>query len=182
MAGAPELVRDALLAADLRFVASLPDDWLADLIRLVQTDARFTHVAVAREEEIVGICSGAFFAGVRAVGIMGAAGFLACPHELATLNLMYEIPLLLLISLRGTTEDPRVYQVVQGRVTLPVMEALGIPYLVVERPDRVGVIASAYEHARVAKRPVVVAFTHGVLGSVHDPDHPDAPPRPGGGR
>jgi sulfopyruvate decarboxylase alpha subunit len=174
MAGIPEQIHAALVQADIQLVASLPDDWLADLILLVREDPRFIHVPVAREEEIVGVCSGAFFAGVRAVGIMGAAGFLACPHELATLSLMYEIPLLLLVSLRGSIEDPRVYQVVQGRVTLPIMEALGIPYLVVEHADRIGVIASAYEHARVAKRPVAVCFTRAILGSVHDPDHPAA--------
>jgi sulfopyruvate decarboxylase alpha subunit len=174
MASGPELIRDALVAANVRFAASLPDDWLSDLIRLLHRDERFTHVPVAREEEIVGICSGAFFAGLNAVGIMGCAGFLASVHELATLNLMYEIPLLLVLSLRGTVEDPRVYQVVQGRVTLPVMDALGIPYHVVERQEQIGVLASACEHARIAKRPVAVLFTRGILGSVHDYDTPPA--------
>jgi sulfopyruvate decarboxylase subunit alpha len=81
---------------------------------------------------------------------------------------MYEIPLLLLLSLRGTVEDPRVYQVVQGRVTLPVMQALGIPYHIVERQEQIGVIAPACEHARIAKRPVAILFTRGILGSVID--------------
>ena len=164
----PELIRDALATAEIRLAASLPDDWLAELIGLLREDDRFIHVPVAREEEIVGICSGAFFTGVKAVGIMGCAGFLASCHELATLNFMYEIPLLLLLSLRGTVEDPRVYQVVQGRVTLPVMEALGIPYHVVDRPEQIGVIPAAHEHARIAKRPVALLFTRGILGSVHE--------------
>jgi sulfopyruvate decarboxylase alpha subunit len=163
VASGPELVRDALVRQGIGLVASLPDDWLAELIALVRDDGRFIHVPVAREEEIVGICAGAFFAGVKAVGIMGCAGFLASVHELATLNLMYEIPLLVLLSLRGTIEDPRVYQVVQGRVTLPVMDALGIPHLVVERREQLAVLGPAYEHARIAKRPVAVLFTAGIL-------------------
>jgi sulfopyruvate decarboxylase alpha subunit len=166
MANGPELIRDALVAANVRFAASLPDDWLSELIGLLEHDDRFTHVPVAREEEIVGLCAGAFFAGLNAVGIMGCAGFLAAVHEVATLNLMYEIPLLLLLSLRGTVEDPRVYQVVQGRVTLPVMQALGIPYHIVERQEQIGVIVPACEHARIAKRPVAILFTRGILGSV----------------
>jgi sulfopyruvate decarboxylase subunit alpha len=166
MATGPELIRDALVAANVRFAASLPDDWLSELIGLLATDERFIHVPVAREEEIVGLCSGAFFAGLNAVGIMGCAGFLAAVHELATLSLMYEIPLLLLMSQRGTIEDPRVYQVVQGRVTLPVMDALGIPYHIVDRQDQIGIISSACEHARIAKRPVAILFTRGILGSV----------------
>jgi sulfopyruvate decarboxylase alpha subunit len=169
MATGPELVRDALAAADIRLAASLPDDWLSDLIRLLERDPRFIHVAVAREAEAVGICSGAFFAGIKAVAIMGCAGLLASVHELATLNLMYEIPLLLLLSLRGTMEDPRVYQVIQGRVTLPVLEALGIPYHIVDTQARIGILAQAHEFARISKRPVAVLFTRGILGSVHDP-------------
>jgi sulfopyruvate decarboxylase subunit alpha len=168
MATGPELIRDALAATGIRLVASLPDDWLSDVIHLLEADERFTHVAVAREEEVVGICSGAFFSGVKTVGLMGCAGFLASVHELATLNLMYEIPLLLLLSLRGTMEDPRVYQVVQGRVTIPVMEALGIPYHIVESQAGIGIIPKAYELARISKRPVAVLFTRGILGSVHD--------------
>src|SRR5437868_1794550 len=148
MGSCPELIRDALVAHGIRLVASLPDDWLAELIALVRDDERFVHVPVAREEEIAGICAGAFFAGVPSVGIMGCAGFLASIHELATLNLMYEIPLLILLSFRGTVEDPRVYQVVQGRVTLPVMDALGIPYHIVERAEQISVVGPAYEHAR----------------------------------
>ncbi len=164
----PELIRDALIEAGIGLAASLPDDWLSDLIRLLERDDRVVHVPVAREAEIVGICSGAFFAGQRAVGIMGCAGLLASVHELATLNLMYEIPLLLLMSLRGTMEDPRVYQVVQGRVTLPVLEALGIPYHVVDAPERISILRRAYQLARIAKRPAAVLFTRGILGSVHD--------------
>jgi sulfopyruvate decarboxylase alpha subunit len=168
MATGPELIRDALADTGIRLAASLPDDWLSDVIRLLEEDDRFHHVAVAREEEVIGICSGAFFSGAKAVGIMGCAGFLASVHELATLNLMYEIPLLLLMSLRGTMEDPRVYQVVQGRVTIPVLEALGIPYHIVESQARIGIIKNAYELARISKRPVAVLFTRGILGSVHD--------------
>jgi sulfopyruvate decarboxylase subunit alpha len=168
MATGPELIRDVLAETGIGLAASLPDDWLSDVIRLLEEDERFTHVAVAREEEVVGICSGAFFSGVKAVGLMGCAGFLASIHELATLNLMYEIPLLLLMSLRGTIEDPRVYQVVQGRVTIPVMEALGIPYHVVDSQARIGIVTNAYELARISKRPVAVLFTRGILGSVHD--------------
>ena len=54
----------------------------------------------------------------------------------------------------------------QGRVTLPVMDALGIPYHIVERQEQIGMITPACEHARIAKRPVAILFTRGILGSV----------------
>ena len=71
-----ELIKEELIRNDVRLVASLPDDWMAPLIRTIAQDHRFIHVPVAREPEIVGVCTGAFFGGHNAVGIMGMAGFL----------------------------------------------------------------------------------------------------------
>ena len=99
MANGPELIRDVLVAANVRFAASLPDDWLSELIGLVErpTSASRTWRWRARRRSSAS-ARAAFFAGLNAVGIMGCAGFLAAVHECATLSLMYEIPLLLLMS------------------------------------------------------------------------------------
>lgn len=158
-----ELIRDQLAAAGVTFAASLPDDWVLPLIQEIAGDSRFTHVPVAREEEIIGICSGAFFAGKNAVAIMGMAGVLAVPHELATLSLMHEIPLLMLTSLRGKLSDHRVFQVIQGRVGLPVLDALGIPHWTIEHVDQLRAIPDAVEHTRLVKRPVALCFTREML-------------------
>ena len=156
---------DALLAADVSFAASLPDDWLLELIRAVESEPRIKHVAVAHEEEIPGLCAGAFFAGKNSVAIMGMAGLLAVPHELATLNLMHGVPLLIVTSHRGQIGDPRVYQVVQGQVGVPVIEALGIPYYVLDSADRFSMIPEALEHSRIAKRPVILGLQKSALRS-----------------
>jgi sulfopyruvate decarboxylase TPP-binding subunit len=72
MATGPELIRDALAETGIGLAASLPDDWLSDVIRLLEEDERFTHVAVAREEEVVGICSGRSSPGSRPSGSWAA--------------------------------------------------------------------------------------------------------------
>ena len=100
--------------------ASLPDDWVAPLIRRIDADPAIRHIPVAREAEAVAICSGAFFGGVRAVAIMGATGLLTCTGELATLNLRHQIPVFCLVSLRGSIDDHRIYQEVQGRRLRPL--------------------------------------------------------------
>jgi sulfopyruvate decarboxylase subunit alpha len=134
------------------------------MIQAVAADDRFTHVRVAREAEAVGICAGAFFGGVNSIAIMGMAGVLAIVHELATLNLMHDIPLLIVTSLRGQPEEEphTVYQVVQGQVGVPVMQALGIYHHTVDRFADLD-IQKLVKHSRITKRPAVVSMTHHVV-------------------
>ncbi|MFT5488176.1 MAG: sulfopyruvate decarboxylase subunit alpha, partial [Alphaproteobacteria bacterium] len=65
-------------AADcgIELVASLPDNWVAEVIREFDHDERFRHVPVNREESAVGLCSGAFFSGTGSMAVMGASGLM----------------------------------------------------------------------------------------------------------
>ena len=114
---------------------------------------------VAREAEAIAICSGAFFGGVRAVALMGATGLLTCTGELATLNLRHQIPVFLIVSQRGSIDDHRIYQEVQGRRTIPLLETYDFPYHIVDRPDEVSSIPDAFETCRLQKRPFVLFLT-----------------------
>ena len=105
----------------ISLAASLPDDWVAPLIQRIAADNSIRHVSVAREAEAIAICTGAFFGGVRAAALMGATGLLTCTGELATLNLRHAIPVFLIVSQRGTIDDHRIYQEVQGRRTKPLL-------------------------------------------------------------
>lgn len=151
---------DQAAAAGVRVVASLPDDWVLPLIDAVDADKRFKHVRVAREAEAVGICAGAFFGGVNSLAIMGMAGVLAIIHELATLNLMHDIPLVIVTSMRGQPdEEPHtVYQVVQGQVGAPVIQALGLYHRVIDNFSELNV-PSLVKHSRITKRPTIVSMT-----------------------
>jgi sulfopyruvate decarboxylase subunit alpha len=67
------LVAEQLSACGVRLVASLPDNWLMDLIEAIKRDSRFIHVSVNREESAIGLCSGAY------MGAMGSAALMALP-------------------------------------------------------------------------------------------------------
>ena len=53
-------IADELASCDVKLVASLPDNWLMGVIKQVDSDERFVHVPVNREESAVGLCSGAY--------------------------------------------------------------------------------------------------------------------------
>src|ERR1700745_3366387 len=98
-------VADILHDANASLVASLPDNWIAPMIRHFDQDNRFRHGPVNREEAAVGLCSGAFFTGSPGVALMGASGFLTCIYAITKINYTYQIPLLIGITLRGRPGD-----------------------------------------------------------------------------
>ena len=143
-------ISDILADAGADLVASLPDGWIAPLIKhLAQGQAVPPHVPVNREESAVGLCSGAFFGGRVGVALMGASGFLTCIYAITKINYTYQIPLLFLITLRGAPGDTARYHVSNGLYLRSVIEAIDIPALYLERFDELPKIADAYRHASV---------------------------------
>lgn len=154
-----ERIHVELTKCGVRLAATLPDDWVAPLIRRLAADPSIRHVPVAREAEAIAICSGAFFGGVRSVAVIGNTGLLTCTGELATLNLRHQIPVFCIVSQRGSLDDQRIYQEVQGRRTIPLLQAYDFPYHVVDRPEEIASIPDAYETCRLQKRPFILFLT-----------------------
>jgi sulfopyruvate decarboxylase TPP-binding subunit len=151
-------ISDCLAEAGADLVASLPDGWIAPLIKHLGHDSRFRHVPVNREESAVGLCSGAYFGGRTGVALMGASGFMSCVYAITKINYTYQIPLLFLITLRGLPGDTARYHVSNALYLKPVIESIDLPYLTVETFDQLGSIGDAYRHAGVLARPYVVGL------------------------
>ncbi|MBI4207299.1 MAG: hypothetical protein HY527_19945 [Betaproteobacteria bacterium] len=160
-----ERIHAELTKCGVRLAATLPDDWVAPLIRRLAADPAIRHVPVAREAEAIAICSGAFFGGVRSVAVIGNTGLLTCTGELATLNLRHQIPVFCIVSQRGSLDDQRIYQEVQGRRTIPLLQAYDFPYHVVDRPEEIASIPDAYETCRLQKRPFILFLTRRLVKS-----------------
>src|SRR5882672_8857865 len=156
-------VADVLHQADARLIASLPDNWIAPLIRHFGSDTRFRHVPVNREEAAVGLCSGTFFTGTTGVALMGASGFLTCIYAITKISYTYQIPMLIGITLRGRPGDGAKFHQSNGLYLEPVIAAIDMPFIPIERSEDIAELATAYRHSRVMSRPVVVGFTRAVL-------------------
>jgi sulfopyruvate decarboxylase subunit alpha len=158
-----ETLVSGLREAGISFAASLPDDWMVPLCSALDRAPGITHVRVAREPEIIGLCCGSFFGGVRAVGVMGATGFLTCVSEVATLSRRYQIPMVLVVSQRGSIHDHQIFQEVQGRVVAPVADVLGLPSLLLDRAEKISLVPDAVETSRLQKRPMVLWISKTLL-------------------
>src|ERR687891_2693384 len=129
-----QLVYDALKACGVRLLSALPETWLVHLVRLADDDEQMTLVRLAKEEEGVGISAGAHFAGVKSAMLMQNHGFLAAINGIVSCGQLYRIPLLMLISQRGSFGERDPWQCEGGGVTEHVLEALRIPFDRLETP------------------------------------------------
>lgn len=154
---------EQLVSAGVTLAAYLPDNWVVPLIDQIREDPRIDAVPVAREPEIVGICAGAYLGGRRAVGIMGATGFLTCISELSTLGRRYQLPMFLIVSNRGGPYEPTVHHETQWRVARPVADAIGLMSIVLDRREKLAQLGRAYESLRLHKRPCVAWVTKSLL-------------------
>ena len=95
-------VLQTLKRNDIRLVPYVPDRVLTTLIKNLHADPFFTTFPTAREEEAVGIVSGAWMGGLRGAVLMQTSGFATLANVLASLAVPYQIPLIMFVSERGT--------------------------------------------------------------------------------
>jgi sulfopyruvate decarboxylase subunit alpha len=150
-------VYEALKACGVRLLSVLPETWLVHLVSLAEADTDMVLVRLAREEEGVGVSVGCHLAGVRSAMLMQNHGLLASVNGIVSLAQLYRVPLLMLVSHRGSFGEEHPWQTEGGAVTEDVLHALRIPYLLLEDPAEVGErMRQAQALAEASLRPVAL--------------------------
>lgn len=159
-----QAIYSALKSAGIRLVSALPETWLVHLIRMAEDDPEMILVRLAKEEEGVGISAGAHFAGVSSAMLMQNHGFLASVNGIVSFALLYRIPLLMLISYRGTFGERDPWQTQGGNLTEPVLRALGIPYFCLQSVESVAQrVREAQTLAASSLQPVALLLTRDLM-------------------
>jgi sulfopyruvate decarboxylase subunit alpha len=152
-----KVIYQAMKACDIRIISALPETWLVHLIRMAEEDPEMKLVRLAKEEEGVGISAGAHLAGVKSAMLMQNHGFLASVNGIVSFAQLYKIPLLMLISHRGSHGERDPWQTEGGRVTESVLRALNIPVERLDDPATVGRKIQWAQHlAESSLHPVVL--------------------------
>ena len=158
------VIYDALKAGGVRLISALPETWLVHLIRMAEDDPEMTLVRLAKEEEGVGISAGAHLAGVKSAMLMQNHGFLAAINGIVSCAQLYRIPLLMLISDRGSFGEPDPWQTEGGGVTEDLLRALRIPYRQLADPAQVQHrIHQAQTLAYSSNKPVALLLTRDLM-------------------
>jgi sulfopyruvate decarboxylase subunit alpha len=134
----PSEVLDTLKRLGFGAVVSVPDGWLGEMLVRIEREPSLRLVRATHEEEALAIACGLRLGGVRTALLVQNAGVLSMGAGMVSLAQRYQFPLLMLVSYRGTPEDPVFYHVPKGRVTEPVIDGLGLRYTRTDRQRPIG--------------------------------------------
>ena len=150
---------------DIRQVSFVPDAGHTALIKLCEADHAMRTVRLTTEEEGVALAVGAWLGGDKSVLLMQSSGVGNCINMLSMLSVC-QIPLTMLVTMRGDWAEFNPWQVPMGRATQPVLEEMGV---LVNRADRDDEIVPLAEGAlRIAYntlRPAAVLIGQRLLGA-----------------
>jgi sulfopyruvate decarboxylase subunit alpha len=123
-----EAIYDGLKDAGIDFIVSVPCVNLSRLLNMIDDDPEITHIPVTREEEGIGICAGAYLGGKRTAILMQNSGLGNSINALKSLMELYEFPLVMVMSHRGTEGESIVGQVPMCESTPRILEAMDFKF------------------------------------------------------
>ncbi|GAC1330325.1 MAG: thiamine pyrophosphate-binding protein [Beijerinckiaceae bacterium] len=150
---------------DVRQVAMVPDAGHSRLIRLCEDDPTKRVVTLTTEEEGVAMLAGAWLGGQRGVLLLQSSGVGNCINMLS-LPQICQMPLLMLVTMRGEWGEFNPWQVAMGRGTQPALEAMGVTVRRADEPHLVAeTVRGAANLAFNTSRAVAVLIGQSVLGA-----------------
>lgn len=132
---------EVLKRSEVRLVPYVPDNVLTPLIAAIHADPAFTAFTCAREEEAVGIVAGAWMGGLRGIVLMQTSGFATLANVIASLAVPFQLPVLMLVSERGTLGEFNIGQAMVAKTMRPMLDSLGIEHHTLTRADEAAFIA-----------------------------------------
>ncbi|MCA9396863.1 MAG: phosphonopyruvate decarboxylase [Candidatus Omnitrophica bacterium] len=111
------------------FYSGVPCSFLKPLINYTINHHDLTYLAAANEGDAVAIASGAALAGQKSVVIFQNSGLGNAVNPLTSLNYIFKLPILLIVTLRGEKGVPDEPQhLLMGEITSKLLESMQIPW------------------------------------------------------
>jgi sulfopyruvate decarboxylase alpha subunit len=124
-------------ARNIKTVCTVPDGGLTRLLNMVKADPALLLITLTTEEEGIGIATGSWLGGERAMIAMQSSGVGNCINALAV-PAAFRAPCLMLVTMRGQWGEFNPWQVHMGQATQRVLEAMAVKCFPVDRAADVG--------------------------------------------
>ena len=145
--------------------AYVPDAGHRVLIDRALADPAARAVALTTEEEGVALLAGAWAGGQRGALLMQSSGVGNCVNMLSLVK-GGRFPFLTLVSMRGDFGEGNPWQYPMGQAVEPVLAAMGVICLRVERPEEVTpTVGAALTMAFQAGNAIAVLLTQKLIGA-----------------
>ena len=160
-----KLIFDKLVEAGVTLFTYVPDFGNDRIVKMADAHNETHAVLLTSEEEGVAICAGADLVGQRAVLCMQSSGVGNCPNMLSLVR-GGRFPMLMVVTMRGDYGEQNPWQYPMGQAVVPVLEAMGILTIKVERDDELeAAITAAISASFTAGQGVALILTQKFLGA-----------------
>jgi sulfopyruvate decarboxylase subunit alpha len=123
-------------AAGCRDVVYVPDNPLSHVLRIFGAQYPGVRLILAtREEEAFGIAAGLHLGGRKATVLLQSSGLGNSLNAITSLLLPYQIPVLMVVSMRGDDGEWNSAQMPMGRAVRGILDAIGVAHVTVGSPD-----------------------------------------------
>jgi len=123
------------------FFTGVPCSLLSGLISCLEKSP--DYLPAVREDAAVGLCAGAYLAGRLPVLLMQNSGLGYSLNAFTSLNLIYRIPVLVIMSWRGHLGKDAPEHIIMGEINEALLKTAGMEYAVLSEENAGEALASA---------------------------------------
>ncbi len=140
--------------SEIDLILSLPCILLEGLLEVIEERNEIQHIPITREEEGVGIAAGAYLGGRTPAILMQNSGLGNSVNAIKSLLQLYEIPVIFIMSHRGTEGEKIAAQIPMGRLTPDLLDLLKIKKFIINSNNKLEEIKTAVNHSRKSNKSV----------------------------
>ena len=158
---------DKLRGNGFDFFTGVPCSLLSGLIAELEADREIGYIPSVREDAGVGLCAGAYMGGKQPVLLMQNSGFGYSLNAFTSLNLIYKIPVLVIMSWRGCGGKDAPEHIIMGDINEQLLETSGMEYAVLDENNSDQVLAAALKKINSEKMPYTLLVKKGLFDERH---------------
>ena len=159
---------ERLIQEDYKFFTGVPCSLLSGLIyELEDQNGQVRYVPSVREDAAVGLCVGAYLAGTMPVLLMQNSGLGYCLNAFTSLNLIYKIPALVIMSWRGKAGKDAPEHIIMGDIDQKLLKTAGMEYSILSEENCEDVLKKAKQKICNEKLPYTLIVEKGLFDERH---------------
>lgn len=118
-----------------KFFTGVPCSLLSGLIACLEKSPEISYLPAVREDAAVGLCAGAYMAGTLPVLLMQNSGLGYSLNAFTSLNLIYKIPTLVIMSWRGFEGKDAPEHIIMGKIIEDLLKTAGMEYAILSKEN-----------------------------------------------
>jgi len=145
------------------FFTGVPCSYIKKFCEILKKRESNFHVPAVREDIAVGLAAGAYMGGKSPVIYMQNSGFGYSLEAFASLNFIYKIPVLLMLTYRGPQDKNMEEHIIMGKHTESILKKFGFKYTILESKITDSKISKIKQYLNEHKLPYCLLIKKGAL-------------------